>query len=246
VLKNAEHLATTAAAHAILIDKPEAAVEVLDQGRAIFWSQGLKLRSEFSELPIDLRNKLSTTAYQLEKAMYQAPQDNLSTNRAELEELDQKIRRLSGEFQELLREIRELPGHERFLLPLDFATLASAAQRGPIIVFLTSEIVYCAIIIRYGSPVQVIKLGAIPSHIYEAADASFRSAFLRNQQENDHLDHENYIAHDGTTRLGLAKGHRSGNSIELLLDHVWETVMQPVIQALNIEVQCTTLHPSNS
>lgn len=68
VLHNAEHLATAAAAHAVLLDQPELAVEVLEQGRGTFWTQGAKLRSQFSELSQDLQDRLSTVAYQLEKA----------------------------------------------------------------------------------------------------------------------------------------------------------------------------------
>lgn len=246
VLKSADHFATTAAAHAILLDRPETAVEILEQGRGVFWSQGLKLRSQFDQLPADLRDKISVTAYQLERAMCQMPQDDTSQAKVEVEEADRKIRRLSDEFQELVEQIRSLPGHERFLLPLNFAALSVAAERGPVVVFLTSETVNCAIIIQNGGFVEVVKLAAISSRLYEAVGAALRGSSTRVPQDDeglvDDLNSEDRSTDDGVGRLILGKPRRSNNSVEPLLAKIWTSVMEPVTKALNLQVLHAVSH----
>lgn len=241
VLKGAEKFAATAAAHAILLGQPETAVEALEQGRGIFWNQSLKLRNQPSGLPSDIQERLSDMTHRLERAMCQTPQDSSYKKKAEIEDFDRKLRHLSNEFQVLVEQIRNLPGHERFLLPLEFATLSTAAQRGPIIVFLTSEIIDCAIIVRHASPLRVVTLADIPYDLYDAMCISLGNASSTTQQRDDHhlqyLETSNKTTKGELVRLGLSKSRQQKNpgSIEQLLERTWSTVMQPVVDALELK-----------
>ena len=49
---DAEHSATMAASHALLIPNATLALELLEQGRAVFWRQSLHLRTPFEALDI--------------------------------------------------------------------------------------------------------------------------------------------------------------------------------------------------
>ncbi|THG95939.1 hypothetical protein EW026_g5795 [Hermanssonia centrifuga] len=48
------------------------AVEIMEEGRALFWSQALKLRTQFDELPADIRTPLSTLSRDLESESYRS------------------------------------------------------------------------------------------------------------------------------------------------------------------------------
>jgi len=68
VLAKAENLATGAASQALEMSRADDAIELLEQGRAVFWSQCLRLQTHFTELPQDLALSLYVTSRQLEQA----------------------------------------------------------------------------------------------------------------------------------------------------------------------------------
>ena len=57
-LADADKLAVNGAAHALILEQPQLAIELLEQGRAVFWSQHLRLRTAFDALPSQLHQEL--------------------------------------------------------------------------------------------------------------------------------------------------------------------------------------------
>ena len=50
-LAKSDELAANGSAHALTLAEPRIAIELLEQGRAVFWLQHLGLRTKFNALP---------------------------------------------------------------------------------------------------------------------------------------------------------------------------------------------------
>jgi len=105
------------------------AVELVEQGRAVFWTQlarfhapladisasgdiGKALAAEFKELSLRLRNMLEDS----------------------MEDQTARIRKLMTQRDDVISRIRMLPDFSRFLLPPLFSDLQQAARDGPVII----------------------------------------------------------------------------------------------------------------
>jgi CHAT domain-containing protein/tetratricopeptide (TPR) repeat protein len=127
------------------------AVELLEQGRGVFWSQltrlhspldnvivsgsaGKSLADEFMRLSLLIRNALNSPgAYQHERLCH-----------------------LNYEIQRVVTNIRKLPGLSRFLLPLLFSDLQRAASGGPVIIVNAS---------KYSCDALIVFLDQDPVHV---------------------------------------------------------------------------------
>jgi len=141
----ASNLAAEAAASAFSYLRPDLALEWLEQGRCLVWSQLNQLRSPL----VDLRavdNKLAQEFQQLSCRLEQAShrqrsqlEDNMAKKISLQEEADQH-RRLAKQRSELLEKIRKLPGFEYFLRPHPASYfLDNLPDDGPIILINAHE-----------------------------------------------------------------------------------------------------------
>ncbi|KAH0833940.1 TPR-like protein, partial [Lanmaoa asiatica] len=110
-------------------DVPAPAVELLEQGRAVFWRQLTRLRSPlnkviaFSDVGKTLTDKftgLSSFIRDVLSAPSPAQHD--------------QAWHLNIQLQKVVTDIRRLPGLSRFLLPALFSELRDAASEGPVII----------------------------------------------------------------------------------------------------------------
>jgi CHAT domain-containing protein/tetratricopeptide (TPR) repeat protein len=131
---------------------PARAVELLEQGRGVFWSQLTRLRStplddvvasspagkmlaeEFTRLALLIRNALNS------------PDPNQH----------ERVCRLNLKLQSVVINIRNLPSLSRFLPPSLFPDLQHAASRGPVIIVSASEYSCDALIVFFDrDPVHI-------------------------------------------------------------------------------------------
>ena len=113
---------------------PARAIELLEQGRSVFWGQltrlhspledvisvspaGEKLADEFTRLAALIRNAVNSSGA----------------------DQHEQVCHLNLEMQRVVTNIRGLPGLSRFLLPSLFSDLQRAAGGGPVIIVNTSE-----------------------------------------------------------------------------------------------------------
>ena len=130
---------------------PTHAIELLEQGRGVFWSQLTRLRS-----PLDDVIASSSTGEMLADEFTQLTLLIRTALDSPGADQHDRVCRLDIEFQSLVTRIRELPGLSRFLLPPLFSDLQQAAREGPVIIVNASE---------YGCDALVVLADRNPHHI---------------------------------------------------------------------------------
>ncbi|MER5265456.1 CHAT domain-containing protein [Actinosynnema sp. NPDC002837] len=120
-------VASHAAATALAAGRPQRAVELLEQGRSVLWSQVLDLRTDFLALH-DVRPDLARRLVELRDGLDEAP----ATDPAPAAR-DRRMA-LARQWDEAVDEVRGLPGLAGFLRPPPFTELLTAAAGGPVVI----------------------------------------------------------------------------------------------------------------
>ncbi|KAI9436247.1 CHAT domain-containing protein [Lactarius indigo] len=207
-----------------LIEKSQytQAIEILERGRALLWSEMRYLRTSTDQLHAvspALADNFTTINQQLESVMTSVAQ---SENTEIGEDGDREVvdafsglflrqRRLSEERDSLITQIRSFPGLENFLKPLSFGVLNSAGVRGPVIIINQSGWRSDIVILRKDLPPSVI---STPSNFHDRAER-LKDELLRVRMERG-LDSEDYD-------LTLAS----------VLADLYELVGKPVVERLH-------------
>ncbi|KAG1731993.1 CHAT domain-containing protein [Suillus paluster] len=135
------------------------AVELLEQGRTLIWTQMARFR-----MPLDSLQDRGAHAEALMKkfrdlssVLDQPPSNHLEgTSRVNVEAGATKYRCLVEEWNTVLKDIRKIEDFDRFLLAPLFSGLQDAARDGPIILLIASKSSCNAIIVPHkGHPVSV-------------------------------------------------------------------------------------------
>ncbi|KAG2144699.1 CHAT domain-containing protein [Suillus bovinus] len=137
------------------------AVELLEQGRTVIWTQMTRLRTPFDSLQIRddstmaLMKRIKDLSSLLDKPPASHPED---TPRVDIKAEEARYRRLMKDWNGAVEEIRKIEGFSRFLLPPLFSDLQDAARDGPIIVLVASKSSCDDIIIPHKQPPISIQL----------------------------------------------------------------------------------------
>ena len=166
-------LASDAAAAAIDAQDLEAAVELLDQGRAILWSKMEGYRCPLDQLrqvDVQLADQFESVSVRLEHLALSSksgPMDSeIPTSLTRSEVQMRRCRILSEEWDKLIGQIRKIEGFSNFLQAIPFATLRTAAAEGPIILVNVSNYRSDAIILHIDNPPILVTLPNVqPKHL---------------------------------------------------------------------------------
>ena len=130
-------LAIRAAGCAIRAGKLEEAIELLEEGRAVFWSQAIQVRSPMHDLEAeypDMAEKLRKLGRGLEVGSFiSGSRPGVGGEKELLTTLAKAtfLRRLNVEWEKTLTAVRKLPKFVDFLCPCPFSVLRSAClERG--------------------------------------------------------------------------------------------------------------------
>ncbi|THH12051.1 hypothetical protein EW146_g7828, partial [Bondarzewia mesenterica] len=138
-------LASDAAACAIRFGQLDRAVEFLEEGRAVFWTQALRLRTPLDELrkaAPELAQKLEDISRALEQGSYRDISRNPSDSAQKVMSMVREAvhyRHLEDDWTATLKEIRNMDGFETFLGPKRFSALERAASHGPVVILNASR-----------------------------------------------------------------------------------------------------------
>ncbi|KAG1763820.1 CHAT domain-containing protein [Suillus placidus] len=204
-------LAVDAASCALRSGDACRAVELLEQGRTIIWTQMTRLRTPLDSLQtrgdhaVALMKRFRDLSSLLDKAPASHPD---GTPRVNLEAEATRYRRLVVDWNGTVEEIRKIEGFSRFLLPPLFSDLQDAARDGPIIMLIASKSSCSAIIIPHKQPPTSIQL---PTNLQKLAKLVLA---LQKAINNE--------AHLKRNRLALME----------TLRELWDDVVRPVVENL--------------
>ncbi|MEU4761788.1 CHAT domain-containing protein [Actinosynnema sp. NPDC023794] len=197
-------VASDAAATALAAGRPERAVELLEQGRSVLWSQLLDLRTDFLALR-GVRPDLARRLEELRDGLEEPPaKDDLDPTPVAL---DHRMA-LARQWDETVAEVRGLPGLADFLRPRPCAELLGAAADGPIVIVNVSAL-RCDALVMTPDGVDVVPLPGLTAH-----DASERA---------DELAAAAHAAHD----LAGVVAHNA--VLSDVLAWLWQAVAEPVL-----------------
>ncbi|KAL4064706.1 CHAT domain-containing protein [Scleroderma yunnanense] len=132
-------------------DAPTTAVELLEQGRMIFWTQFNRLRLQRDDL-LALEDAGGTFAKEYKDLSFQLRE--LFEKPGDLQ--TPKTHGLMSELDDLISRIRKLPNFDHFLSSPSFSELKGAARDGPVIIVNASSYSCDALVVfATGDPVHV-------------------------------------------------------------------------------------------
>jgi hypothetical protein len=230
-LAGASDLGRIAALRALALKRAEVAVELMEEGRGVFWMQALHLRSSaLSALPIDDRKELTTifNALEREDDVREASDWNRDERIMAAERKMEMRRQMSDKAEALIRDIRSRPGFDRFLMIQPFKELSRAALRGPVVILLADAQRggYALMIPSPDEGVRTLQLSSL-----KPEDLQRLRSRVPGGRSLDNLE-----STDGTPRLRFKK-HDPADQYQQALGRLWTLIVQPVIDALGLLVR---------
>ncbi|KAG2139214.1 TPR-like protein [Suillus clintonianus] len=180
------------------------AVEMVEQGRAVFWTQLARLRPPLDELSLS-----GDTGAALEKEFKQLSFGLRSAFDQSNNEQPPRIRQLTMQWNDVVSRIRMQPDFSRFLLPPLFSDLRKAAEEGPVIIVNAS---------RYGCDALIVSSSHDPVHV--------PLDITQNKVSELSSEFQSVAEQFGCSNNQL--------QLVGILRKLWHHVVDPVVQALRI------------
>ena len=158
------------------------AVELVEQGRAVFWSQLARFRTPLDDLSVSgptgeaLAEEFTQLSFHLRNALDASPEYH-----------SQQIHQLTIQWDDVISRIRMLPDFSRFLLPPLFLDLQRAAEYGPVVIVNSSQYSCDALIVMSAQDPVHIPLDIVQSEVSELSN-EFQSLTDHCGSSNDQLD----------------------------------------------------------
>ena len=208
------------ASYQICAGRLEQAIETLERGRALLWSEMHSLRPSIDQISLadsSLAEKFAALNRNLETHVFAiSPDHNIISGDTVLEGMDPfghvviQERRLAGDREKLISQIQALPGLDTFLKPLSFDILRSAACHGPVVI-----INHC----KWRSDILVLQQNSFPSVVPASNDFYSRANELQDrllEERKKGLDSDKYE-----------------DTLRFVLKELYDLVGRPLIKRLN-------------
>ena len=229
-------LSTTAAAAALSFGRHGTAVEWLEQGRCLVWSQINNLRTPLDDLRDynpELADRFLTVSRALEKSGSRPESRILDTEdniwkKISLQKEVQEHIKLARQWEELLHEIRSIDrdGLRDFFQPPSVSSLLSRIPKTGLVILINVHRSRCdAIALLPGSATTI----HIPLNSLSYAGANDLKRLLRRTYESSRKDEE------VEPRKGKPAAHEYG-SLRKILPELWSHVVKPILDQLAISV----------
>ncbi|KAJ6576087.1 CHAT domain-containing protein [Mycena vulgaris] len=247
VASQSHDLGSDAAVCAIDLGQYKAALELLEAGRSVFWSQSLYLRTPLDDLRAShplLATKLTELSSKLEQSSFRDVSRNLQsdthTRVMSLEAEGFNCRRLNDEWVETVESIRSsVPGFEDFMQPKPIQRLRLAAEHGPVVALNAGEVRCHALILDPLGNVRCVDLPEITrsrvstmTEIIRALASPSPSAFLAilDKRGDDLAAADRLLG-----RVVYEKDARPEDWFGGILIELWILVVKPVLDSLKIQ-----------
>ncbi|TFK38942.1 CHAT domain-containing protein [Crucibulum laeve] len=242
-------LACDAASCAISFGQFRKAVELVEAGRAVFWSQILKLRSPITELEVqspELAARLRRTAASLEQGSYRDISTPVETSsqkiKLSMEREAAQFLLLSDKWKSIVDDVQQLPGFKKFLKPYRFSDLEKAAADIPIVV-LTANKLGSAALVMNETDVQHIALPDINLHdlkrLIKRLGKATRGRNIRFPSDPKITPPEPHVQPPAFRRAGrLAETPQIVDQdliIKNILASLWIAIVEPIVRLLKLK-----------
>jgi hypothetical protein len=222
-----DRIARNAASRAVRVGHVSMAIEMLEEGRGVFWMQTLHLRTTaFKGVPRDDREELQRLLLLLDGATHKAKTSEPSAAQCE-RELGRR-RHLNEQAQSLIAQIRGYPGLNRFLLPSAFEALFASLPDGFVVIVNASDLAQHALLLHRPS-------GLATSVGLEFPHAGFDSASLKARLPRDGAS---TFVEESSRAMRLSSGET--DSLDYVLRLLWTSIGWPVINRLGLKVRHTS------
>jgi tetratricopeptide (TPR) repeat protein len=231
-LAGSEELGRAAASWATLLNRRRQAVELLEEGRGVFWSQALRLRASGLDGITDTdRQALERIFRVLEQGSHDVNRDHSAAQR---ERGLEKRRALSANADAIISRIRTQPGLQRFLMPPSFLDITRTLADGFVVLLFSSGSRHHALIVSGATKaVQYIAL-ALP-------EGKLSLPAMKNSIPRD-ASKEPTDQPDGRgMRLVSTKGR---SALVDTLQGLWTCVVKPIVSAMGLKVCFNNTPPS--
>ncbi|KAJ7652740.1 hypothetical protein DFH06DRAFT_1205582 [Mycena polygramma] len=247
-------LASKAAACAMRRNQNEKAVEFLEAGRSVFWSQALQLHSSLDELyfaDFELAEKVSIIARQLESGSYRdvSRAQLLAPNPREYRVQDTEnvhYRELNMAWIQALNDVRRRSGFEHFLRPKSGNELRAAAIGGPAVILNTDKqnsSTSTAFIVTSTGSIETVILDIGPTMAQFAAElvgAAVRGSKVQISKifakgTRDSVEPLSEIQDRLTGKIEGDKLFDPEKILQQVLALLWERIVYPVFRKLGLQ-----------
>ncbi|KAG0702537.1 TPR-like protein [Suillus ampliporus] len=181
------------------------AVELVEQGRAVWWTQLARFR-----IPLDELSASGDAGHALAEEFKQLSFRLRTVFDASTEDHSPLIRQLTMQWDNVVSRIRLLPGFSRFLLPSLFSDLQKAAEDGPVIIVNGSKHSCDALIVTSAQDPILVPLNISLAEVSELS-SEFQSV---------------------TDGAGFCDHRLESKTIVSILRQLWDRVVGPIVQAL--------------
>ncbi|KAJ6516957.1 tetratricopeptide repeat-containing protein [Mycena vulgaris] len=246
-------LASDAAAYASQNNEIGKAVEFLEAGRSVFWSQAVQLHASVDDLH-KVHSELAARISNISKQLVLGSHRNVAAmrmlpgrhkNHIMLDKDDAHYRKLNAEWIQALDEVRQQPGFQRFLRPKLMNELRAAAIHGPIVILNTSKSTCTAFIVTLSRAVQAINLANMSWDRAQLLVDLLRALLSRSHVQI--IQTLTKIPMQEVARTFPTLQERLKGSVEnsedlnpnkifgWLLGEIWTVIVQPIFHALKLK-----------
>ncbi|KAG8764816.1 hypothetical protein FRC12_007865 [Ceratobasidium sp. 428] len=248
LVENSTGHACDAAAAALTLNEPRMAIELLEDGRSLFFSQLLPMQIDTNRIRTLDPKLAESLEYTLEKIQEFSAATDASDYEANLfyseggsaDGIDQRAMDISHQSGELrhhvtfldnyMKEVRALPGLSDFMQPKSFSQLKDATRYCPIVYINISQYRCDAIILRGSDQPSQVVVVPLPTSLSKVHDLS------RNMQTTVRLQGREVRGTEPDPARHFVRAARVRQSptatILNILKQLWEWIVRPVLAAL--------------
>ncbi|KAF6750585.1 CHAT domain-containing protein [Ephemerocybe angulata] len=245
-LEDISGLVLEAAAVACALDRADKALEWLEQGRCLVWSQLNNLRTPLDDLRVhneDLAQDIADVSERLETAGSSRGQSHVDMSLSEKMSLEDEARahlNLAKKWDELLKRARAISGFESFLMPSPCSTLMKyLSESGPLIVININgrRCDALALLAELDDPLHI----PLPNFSIQKAiehrgtlTSQLRACHLRNREMEGPaalMDKERGLRPAPTKKRRIDDG-----PVHRVLRGLWEDVVKPILDGLGFSI----------
>jgi hypothetical protein len=211
------------------------AIELLDHAHGVVWSQALHQRNpQFQDVPESLSSELERLLHTLAAPRMANPLESSTDSGHYLTSKDMRHEQ-NNRVQEILSDIRTMPGLERFMLGHTFETLSKAAGDHPIAVLVAARGHVFVLIISDQSAKEPypLRLSCSSQKLSMLCDAAGQTGLRGVTATPNDLDL------DATRAMHISS--RPKDNAQTVLAELWRHIVKPVVDYLQLQVRPTQI-----